>query len=40
MLTVLGTGGFAKVVMVKDRENKKIYAMKILKKKLIGIKFI
>ena len=36
MLTVLGKGGYAKVILVKHIETGKTYAMKILKKKYIG----
>ena len=36
MLTVIGKGGYAKVVLVKKNDNGEIYAMKILKKKFIG----
>ena len=32
LLTVLGRGGFGKVMMVRHKENRNIYAMKILKK--------
>jgi len=36
MLTVIGKGGYAKVVLVKKNDDGQIYAMKILKKKFIG----
>jgi serine/threonine protein kinase len=36
MLKVIGKGGFGKVIMVKEKKNHKIFAMKILKKKYIG----
>lgn len=36
MLKVLGKGGYAKVIMVKDNKTDQIFAMKILKKKYIG----
>ncbi len=38
MLKVLGKGGYAKVLLVKHIETGQLYAMKILKKKFIGIK--
>ena len=34
-IAVLGTGGFAKVIQVRKIKSNKIYAMKIIKKKLI-----
>jgi hypothetical protein len=37
MLTVIGKGGYAKVVLVKKNDNDQIFAMKILKKKFIGL---
>ena len=40
MLTVIGKGGYAKVVLVKKNDDGEIYAMKILKKKFIGREFI
>ena len=36
MISVIGNGGYAKVVLVRNNEDKKIYAMKMLKKKMIG----
>jgi len=33
MLTVIGLGSYAKVILVKKKENGKIYALKVLKKK-------
>jgi serine/threonine protein kinase len=35
LLTVIGKGSYAKVVLVKRKGNEKVYAMKILKKKYI-----
>ena len=35
MLTVIGKGSFAKVVLVKKKDNGKVFALKILKKKHI-----
>jgi serum/glucocorticoid-regulated kinase 2 len=35
LLTVIGKGSYAKVVLVKKKSNDKVYAMKILKKKHI-----
>jgi serum/glucocorticoid-regulated kinase 2 len=35
LLTVIGKGSYAKVILVKKKDNNKIYAMKILKKKYI-----
>ena len=35
LLTVLGKGSYAKVVMVKKKDSGEIFAMKILKKKYI-----
>lgn len=39
MLTVIGKGGYAKVLLVKKNDDGQIYAMKILKKKFIGSVF-
>ena len=39
MLKVLGKGGYAKVILVKNKQNNQIYAMKILKKKIICTNF-
>jgi serum/glucocorticoid-regulated kinase 2 len=33
MLTVIGLGSYAKVILVKKKDNGKIYALKVLKKK-------
>ena len=33
MLTVIGLGSFAKVILVKKKDDGKIYALKVLKKK-------
>ena len=35
LLTVVGKGSYAKVVLVRKKDNNKIYAMKILKKAYI-----
>lgn len=35
MLKVLGLGGYAKVILVKEIKTEKLFAMKILKKKFI-----
>jgi serum/glucocorticoid-regulated kinase 2 len=35
MISVIGKGGYAKVVLVRKNKNNKIFALKILKKKLI-----
>jgi serum/glucocorticoid-regulated kinase 2 len=35
LLTVVGKGSYAKVVLVRKKDNDKIYAMKILKKAYI-----
>lgn len=36
MISVIGKGGYAKVVLVRNKEDSKVYAMKMLKKKFIG----
>ncbi len=36
MITVLGKGGYAKVVLIKRNEDGQVFALKILKKKFIG----
>jgi serine/threonine protein kinase len=36
MITVLGRGGFAKVVLINKNDDGKLFALKILKKKFIG----
>jgi serine/threonine protein kinase len=33
LITVLGKGSYAKVVLVKKRDNGRIFAMKVIKKK-------
>ena len=33
LITVLGKGSYAKVVLVRKKDNNKIYAMKVIKKK-------
>lgn len=38
LLKVIGKGSYAKVVLVKKKDNNKIYAMKILKKDYIRLK--
>lgn len=38
LLTVIGKGTYAKVILVKHKKSEEIYAMKILKKKLIAEK--
>ena len=40
MISVIGKGGYAKVVLVRNKEDNKVYAMKMLKKKFIGNFFI
>ena len=35
-ISVIGKGGYAKVVLVRNNNDNKTYAMKILKKKMIG----
>jgi serine/threonine protein kinase len=35
MLSLIGIGNYAKVVLVKKKSSGKLYAMKIMKKKLI-----
>jgi serine/threonine protein kinase len=35
MLKVIGSGSYGKVLLVKKKENGKLYAMKVLKKKFI-----
>ena len=35
LITVLGKGAYAKVILVKDIKTKKMYALKIIKKKNI-----
>ena len=35
LLTVIGKGSYAKVLLVKKKDNDKLYAMKALKKKYI-----
>lgn len=35
LLTVLGKGTYAKVILVRKKNNNKIYAIKIIKKKRI-----
>jgi hypothetical protein len=37
MITVLGKGGYAKVVLIRKNEDGNLFALKILKKKFIGI---
>jgi len=37
MISVIGKGGYAKVVLVRKLTTGKIFAMKILKKKLISL---
>jgi len=37
MITVLGKGGYAKVVLVRKNDDGTVHALKILKKKFIGI---
>jgi serum/glucocorticoid-regulated kinase 2 len=39
MISVIGKGGYAKVVLVRNNDDKKVYAMKMLKKKFIGKHF-
>ena len=36
MISVIGKGGYAKVVLVRNTDDNKVYALKILKKSLIG----
>ena len=36
MISVSGKGGYAKVVLVRNTDDNKVYALKILKKSLIG----
>ena len=38
LLKVIGKGSYAKVILVKKKDNNKIYAMKILKKDYIRLK--
>jgi serum/glucocorticoid-regulated kinase 2 len=38
LLTVIGKGSYAKVVLVRKKDNNKLYAMKALKKKYIELK--
>jgi serum/glucocorticoid-regulated kinase 2 len=33
LITVLGKGSYAKVILVRKKDNNKIYAMKVIKKK-------
>ena len=40
MISVIGNGGYAKVVLVRNNIDSKVYAMKMLKKKMIGIIFL
>ncbi len=35
MLTVIGKGSYAKVVLVRKKDNQKLYALKSMKKKYI-----
>jgi serum/glucocorticoid-regulated kinase 2 len=37
MIIVLGKGGYAKVVLVRKNDDGSVWALKILKKKFIGI---
>ena len=36
MISVIGKGGYAKVVLVRNTDDNKVYSLKILKKSLIG----
>jgi serum/glucocorticoid-regulated kinase 2 len=36
MITVLGKGGYAKVVLIRKNDDGNLFALKILKKKFIG----
>jgi serine/threonine protein kinase len=38
MIKVIGTGSYGKVLLVKKKDNDKLYAMKVLKKKFIRLK--
>jgi hypothetical protein len=38
MISVIGKGGYAKVLLVRKNDKNKLYAMKILKKKLLSKK--
>ena len=38
MIKVIGTGSYGKVLLVKKKDNDKLYAMKVLKKKFIRMK--
>jgi serum/glucocorticoid-regulated kinase 2 len=35
MLSVIGRGGYSKVILVRKKDNNRVYAMKVMKKKLI-----
>lgn len=37
MLSLIGIGNYAKVVLVRKKSSGKLYAMKIMKKKKVGI---
>ncbi len=37
-ISVIGKGSYAKVILVKKKDNEKLYAMKVLKKKKLNKK--